>query len=302
MGDILIRSGCFICMIILGAVLRRTGFLKKEDFYLISKIVVNITLTCAIITNLAGKTFDLSMLPMVLIGFGFGVLLAGTTALLYRKKDRGSRAFAVLNVAGCNVSNFALPFISGFLSPEAIMATSLFDVGNSVICLGGMYSLAKMIKDGSRFSLKSIGKTISRSMPFMTYMVMFLLSILHVAVPAPVTDFTGMIGSSNTFLAMFMLGIGFNIRISRGQVGNILRVLGIRYTMAAAATLLVYFVLPLPEICRQTAVLIFFAPIASAAPAFTAKIDEDYETASVINSISILVGIMIMTVLLVMIR
>lgn len=285
-------------MILLGVILRAVGFLKKEDFHLISRIVINITLSCAIVTNIAGKTFDFSMLPMVLIGLGYGLMLAAVTALLLRKKGAGPRSFAVMNVAGCNVSNFALPFISGFLGPEAIMATSLFDVGNSLICLGGEYSFAKMIRDGSRFSFRTLGRTMIRSMPFMTYMVMFVLSILRVSLPAPVVEFTGMIGGANTFLAMFMLGIGFNLRVSRGQVRDVLRVLGIRYAGAVAASLLVYFVLPLPEVCRQAAVLIFFAPIGSAAPAYTARLGEDYETASVINSVSIILGIVIMTVLL----
>ena len=35
MQDILIKAGCYIAIIILGIVLRRTGFFKEEDFNLI---------------------------------------------------------------------------------------------------------------------------------------------------------------------------------------------------------------------------------------------------------------------------
>ena len=45
MADILTRAGCFIAIILLGMVLRRVGFFKQEDFYVLSKIVVKITLT-----------------------------------------------------------------------------------------------------------------------------------------------------------------------------------------------------------------------------------------------------------------
>ena len=40
MTDILVRAGCFVAIIILGIVLRRTGFFKREDFDLLSRIVI----------------------------------------------------------------------------------------------------------------------------------------------------------------------------------------------------------------------------------------------------------------------
>ena len=55
MTDILVRAGCFVAIIVLGLVLRRTGFFRREDFNLLSKIVIRITLPSSIITNFAGR-------------------------------------------------------------------------------------------------------------------------------------------------------------------------------------------------------------------------------------------------------
>ena len=52
MGAILMRAACFILIIILGHVLRRIGFFKKDDFYVLSKTVLKITLPAAIISNM----------------------------------------------------------------------------------------------------------------------------------------------------------------------------------------------------------------------------------------------------------
>ena len=70
MTDILIRAACFVAIIVLGAVLRRSGFFKKEDFHLLSKIVIRITLPAAIVTNFAGRELDYSLLMLILVGFG----------------------------------------------------------------------------------------------------------------------------------------------------------------------------------------------------------------------------------------
>ena len=75
MADILTRAGCFIAIILLGMVLRRVGFFKQEDFYVLSKIVVKITLTAAIVKSFVGRELEPSMIILTLIGFGFGVLL-----------------------------------------------------------------------------------------------------------------------------------------------------------------------------------------------------------------------------------
>ena len=51
MADILIKAGSYIAIILLGIVLRRVGFFKKEDFNVLVKIVIRITLPAAIIVS-----------------------------------------------------------------------------------------------------------------------------------------------------------------------------------------------------------------------------------------------------------
>ena len=182
MADILIRAACFVAVILLGAVLRRAGFFKKEDFLLLSKIVIRITLPAAIVTNFAGRELDYSLLVLILIGFLCGVVQMLTAYLLNRRRGRAAQSFAVLNTAGINIGNFVLPFAQGFLGPAGVMVVSLFDVGNSVTCLGGAYSVAGMIlEDRKGFSLRPVFRALGKSFPLITYMVMCLLSVFRVA-------------------------------------------------------------------------------------------------------------------------
>ena len=48
MGDILIKAGCYVAIIVLGYVLRKAGFFGPEAFGVLSKVVIKITLPAAI--------------------------------------------------------------------------------------------------------------------------------------------------------------------------------------------------------------------------------------------------------------
>jgi hypothetical protein len=294
MTDILVRAACFVAVIVIGAVLRRTGFFKKEDFALLSKIVIRITLPAAIITNFAGRQLDYSLLVLILIGFLCGIVQMLTAYLLNRRRGKSAQSFAVLNTSGVNIGNFVLPFAQGFLGPAGVMVVSLFDVGNAVTCLGGAFSVAEMIqKNRKRFSFLPILRALARSVPLITYITVCLLSILRIDLPGPVVSLAGIIGNANAFLAMLMLGVGFHVDTSR--IPDMIRLLLPRYLVSAAMAALCYFLLPVPSIYRPALIIPFLGPVATAAPAFTAQLNEDYELASAVNSFSILISILLIS-------
>ena len=242
MADILTRAGCFIAIILLGMVLRRVGFFKQEDFYVLSKIVVKITLTAAIVKSFVGRELEPSMIILTLIGFGFGVLLIVLGVVMNLHKAPKDQAFAALNQSGCNISNFGLPFTQSFLGPVGVMAVALFDVGNAFICLGGSYSIAAMIQDRSGgISPKKLFVSFGKSVPLMTYIIMTVLSALKIQLPNPVVEFTGIIANANAFMAMLMIGVGFRLSGSREQLGDIVRIIGVRYAAGFALALLGWF-------------------------------------------------------------
>ena len=74
MLDIIVRAGCFVAIIILGYVLKKIGVFKEQDFSVLSKVVMKITLPAAIVSSFAGKEFDPAMLTIVLLGLGGGII------------------------------------------------------------------------------------------------------------------------------------------------------------------------------------------------------------------------------------
>ncbi|MBR4501619.1 MAG: AEC family transporter [Clostridia bacterium] len=299
MTQILVRAGCFCAIILMGHILRRMNFFKKEDFAVLSKIVIRITLTCSIVNSFNGKSLDAAMLTMTLFGFGFGLSLAALAFFFSRRSSPGVRAFAVLNTTGVNIGNFVLPFAQSFLGAEAVMAVSLFDVGNSFFCLGGAYGLALAVSRGEkRIDMRPVFSALSRSVPFITYLLMTMLCAFRLTLPRPLMEFTGIVGNANAFLAMLMLGVGFNISPDREKIGLIIRILSVRFSLGIGLSLLSWFVLPMPFSLKQALAILFLGPIASAAPAFTEQMKGDHELSSAVNSLSIVISVLLIVVCL----
>lgn len=298
MLDMITRAGCFASIIFLGMALRKLGVFRESDFRVLSTIVVKITLPATIISSFAGQTIDPALLSLSAIGLGGGILylLLGLVLNLRSGKDR--RAFEMLNLSGYNIGNFTLPFVQGFLGPVGVITTSLFDAGNAVVCLGGAYGVASSVKVGGGFDLRRVVKALGTSVPFLCYILVVSLNLLHLTLPAPVIECAGIISGANAFMAMLMIGVGFRICVDREQLGSMLRILSVRYAVAAILALVCYFVLPFDLQIRQTLVILVFAPIASAVPAFTEELGGNIGLSSAVNSISIVISIVIIVTLL----
>lgn len=298
MQEILVKAGCYIAIILLGIFLRRIGFFKAEDFTVLSKIVIRITLPAAIIASSVGREMDASMLSIVLLGLGGGVLYMILGWLFGRRGGKEQQAFDILNIPGYNIGTFAMPFTQNFLGSVGVITTSLFDVGNAFVCLGGAYGVASAVKEGKGFDIKRIVKALSRSVPFLVHVAVVTSNLVGLRWPEPVVSCAQIIGNGNAFLAMLMIGVGFQLKAEKSQLGRVFHILSIRYGLAALLALIYYFVLPFDLEIRQTLVILAFSPIGSAVPGFTAELKGDVGLSSAVNSFSIFFSIIIIVLLL----
>lgn len=298
MLDVLIRAGCFVAMIILGYVLKLVGVFKKEDFSVLSRIVMKITLPAAIVVSMSSYTIDLSMLTIVLIGLGGCAVCILVAFLLNLGRGKERQAFAITNVSGYNIGCFTMPFAQSFLGPAGVVTCSLFDIGNAVFCLGGGYGIASSLKEGKGFDLKRIAKALLTSVPFVTYIIMIVLNLTKVRLPDPVLTFAELVAGANVLASMLMIGVGFDLHMKPSQIGDVLRIVLLRYGVAAVLSAVCFFLLPFPLDIRKALVILLFSPIGSAALAFTEELGSDVALASTVNSICIIISIVLIVAFL----
>ena len=299
MLDILVRAGCFVGIIILGYVLRKIKFFKEEDFTVLSKIVLRITLPAAIVTSFAGKKVEISMLLLSLMGIGIGAVYIGLAFALNRRRPKEDTIFDVVNLSGYNIGAFTMPFVQSFLGPVGVISTSLFDVGNAFVCLGGSHGIGICLKQGGKLSIKKIIRTMLRSVAFDTYLIMLLVGMAKITLPSPILSFAQLIGNANPFIAMLMIGVGFKLSGDKEKIGRIVRTLSVRYGVGLLFALGCFYLLPFPREVRVALIILAFSPFPSSSPIYTDDLEGDVGLSSALNSISIVCSIVIIVTLLV---
>lgn len=302
MREVLSRAISLVVIIILGHVIKRLGWMGKEDFPKLSRIMLTITLPAALMTSFDSFSLDFILLYIALIGFVFNMLNSIVGRWLRRKESTEEQVYGILHSGSYNIGAFAMPYLSAFLGGTSLIYSSLFDIGNAFSSAGVNYSWALSKAKNRAFSVRAFVAQMFRSPVFVTYLFLLLLQILGWRLPAPVIEFTSIVGSANTFIAMLMLGIGLELRLHSTKIGRALRLLTQRYVMATIFLLLTWFLLPAPVEVRSVLGVLYFSPIAAMISGFVAEADGDVELSTFTSSVSIIVGIIVMPIIIILLQ
>ena len=299
MEQVLTKALAFVIIIAFGYLLKQRGFFKSDDYKLIAKIVLNITLPCAVITSFAAFKMEYTLFVLTLIGFLGNLLMIVWGFMLTRYQTNAAKIFYVFNLAGYNIGCFTLPFAQSFLGPFAVVATCMFDVGNSIMCTGGTYALASgLVHTGEKYepvTLRSVAAKLLSSVLFVVYVLMLVCALFEVHLPQPVYTLTGLIGSANTFLSMLMIGMMFEMTLDLEKLKQVREVVLYRYVFGVALAWVCFYHAPLNAEVKEVLTLVFLAPSTAIAPIFIARMGGNVELAGFANSITIVISIILMT-------
>lgn len=301
MANVTFRLFSLLLPLLLGYFLKRGRFFGPEDYRVVVKIIMNITLPCAVIQSFYGFQMDLALLSLTFTGFFANWVMALLALGLSRKQGKKERMLDMLCASGFNLGNFMLPFTQQFIGGTGVALQSLFDVGNSMMCTGGTYVFgAGVLKlDGKKMGIKGILSKLAHSTPLVTYLVMILLAVSQVPIPEWVATVTQPTGAANGFLSMFMIGMMFEIRFDEAYRKTAVSVLAKRYACGTVMALLFYFVLPFDLPARQILTVCAFAPVPSMAAVYTEQVGGDVGLASFVTSCSFVIsGVIVVALIL----
>lgn len=299
--DSLSNSGVYLAVLAGGYLLKKAGLFRVQDARFLSAVIMNITLPAAIVKGFAGVELSGVLLLTFVFSFLVSLTLVCTGAVLSRGRPAVERGTTILNTNTFNCGNFAIPFLAGVVSSESFAAMCMFDVGAAIFTYGPNAAVAQRAMGGGKgrgAGLGSVLKKLFTTPTFLVYVAMVALSLLHWELPGFVMNVAVMAGNANSFLAMLCIGILFEVRFPREGRATVARVLAGRYTVCALAAVVLWLWLPVPREVARTLVVMLFAPVASCAPMITIENGCDGTVAAVINSISMVLSITIMTLLL----
>lgn len=294
MAAILTRALFFFLLIVLAYVLKKAGFLKSDDSKALGKLILYITLPSAVISGFSSFSFTALLLLIPLISFAANIALEAIGYILAKGKRDSEKIFYLLNTPTYNIGNFTLPFSSGFLGPEGVIGTCLFDMGASFLTLSGCYAFTSAVlkREGERSLLKDALKIFTKP-AFDAYIIMIILSLLGLKMPSFIIDFASFISPANGVLAMLMIGLMLDFRLKKSDLFPVFKVIFIRLVFASVLALLVYNFLPLAIEMKRAVVITFFSPISSSSAAFVTEFNGNNEQAGFAGSLSIIISLSI---------
>ena len=296
MLDIIIRASYFILMIAVSYLLKRAGILSKEDGVAIARVVLNLTLPCAVLVSFRSFVFDWSYMLIPLISFMSNILMLSVGFMISRGKSREERIFYMLELSAYNIGNFTLAFVTGLLSTAGVVASCLFDMGNSPMSVA-INAVITQIAVGDMMShrraFRSLLSVFTRP-AFDAYIIMLIFSALPVSLPDRVFEFAGLISPANGPLAMIMIGLMLEFRLDKSKLKEVVVVNVLRLLLAVAIAFLFFRFAPFPYEARKAVAITAFAPISSASPAFVAEMKGDVALVGFASTVSIALALILM--------
>jgi predicted permease len=297
MLDVLLQPGIYVGIIVLAFVLKRSGLVPDTAFSVTSRVMTNLTLPCAILSTFTAMEVDYSLLAMIAVGICMNLMTLAVGFAASHGRYRSDRGFNMINFSGFNLGCFAMPFMQSFFTPTAVAAAYLVDAGNSIMCTGLNYSIVSSLEGENRPDFRQVIKQLLTTIPFVTYLFALFIWFTGIQIPVFFREFFATAGGANPVIAMVTIGFGMNIRMNRAYIRRICGTVAGHFLGGALIALITVFLLPLPGALKRVVVILCFAPISAMTPIFTERLREDVELSATVNSVSILVSIVAMTVL-----
>jgi len=298
---IIVKLISMLFPVLLGYCLKKVGFFGAFDYQIMAKTAINITLPCAVIASFASMELDMKLLGVTAAAFILNVCVLAYGLLTSRGiRDKKLRCLDLFCVTGYNMGNFLIPFAQQFMGSAGVAVTALFDAGNSPMCTGGHYIVITTAVniDGKKTTWRDIGKKMLSSPPFIVYIIMIVMMVLHIRIPGPAAEVAQLTGNANAFVSMFMMGLMFEFQFEKEYLQAAAFALVRKYLFGAAAALVFYYCLPFDMLVRQVMVLIAFAPIPSLASIFTENTKGNVGLCSFITSCSFIISSILITALI----
>ncbi|MFQ9610637.1 MAG: AEC family transporter [Lachnospira sp.] len=312
MTSIIATSSIYLFAMLLAFVLKKVGLFHKEDKKILSNLIFYVTLPASLISGFTGAQVNVYYIVSILIGFGVNTVMVIAGQIASARKGRRMQAIYAVNASGFNMACIAIPFLSNFYY-DGVPYLCMFDVGDSFYTLGTTYALAQMRMsqeknaknskekelNKSDIHILTVFKSLFTSVPFDVYFIMTVLSFLNYKLPDIVIQAADFCGHGNGFLAMMMIGISFELNMSKETFGEVIHLLLLRYGIGIISAVFIFCILPAPLIMRQILCAAVFSSSAAVSIIYSEKLGVSTDIAAALNPLSTVLMIPVMAMVVV---
>jgi malate permease and related proteins len=280
-----------IVIIGLGYILKRFNVLKEQDGEGLSRIIFNLTLPALIIVTFNDIKIDYSLILLIGIAFFYGLLIAFLGLFMFKNETRRVKGMMGMMVPGFNIGLFAYPLVEGIWGKEGIKYFGMFDVGNAFIVFGVSYLIGSFYaQDKAKLGIKEISGKMVKSIPFMTYIIIFLLSVIGLHLPSFIIEVSGIVSLANMPMALLLLGIYLNFSFEKSYKNLAIKFIAVRYGVGLVLGIILFMVLPFEDMFKYTVLIGLILPTSVSILPYSVEFDYDRKFVGTVSNVTILIS------------
>ena len=284
-----------LAMIIFGYLIKKYNYVTEKEGKTISRFLMHTTFPALMVVSTMRIKLESSLflIPFLTLAFGSTMLLIAW--FVFRKYPNDMRGLLTMGAGGLNTGLFAFPIIEGIWGRDALVYAIMFDIGNTVVVFGLVYSIGNYFakKGESTIDFQVILNKVIRLPPLQGMAIGLLINVLHIPVPNICVDFLDVLAKGNKPIVLLLMGIYLSFELDRKQVWAVGKVLIIRYICGFLAVAMIYNILP-PSLEQSILIVCVVLPVGLIILPFSDELHFDSRVAALLVNMSLLVSFVVM--------
>jgi predicted permease len=283
---------------VIGILLRSSGLVNRDQATFLFRIVLYVTLPALVFLAIVESELTRRTILLPVLCFVINAVCTIVAIVYARAAKLGNRQAGAL-VLGAGITNmmFLFPFMLAGFGRTALAEAVLFDLGNAVFVATVAYSLALRFGESKAGTVTTFLSKTLRSPIFLAVAAGVVVDMVDWELPDLATDVLSPLGTATIPLVLMAVGISFSAAGLFRRLPIITLLL--RMPLGLIVGLLLVWLLGFEGLTASVIVVSAAAPIGFSSVTLVSIAHLDTEQAASALSVSIIVGMISTTLLLV---
>ncbi len=180
-----------IAIILTGFLLKKYNLISEKEGKTISKFLMHTTFPALMIISMARVKLETSLILIPIFALVVGLSMLLIAWIWFSNYEKALRGVLTMGVGGFNSGLFGFPIIEGLFGKQAMVYAIMFDIGNTFIVFGAIYSIGTYFstKKKSETGIKPIIKKVFSLPPVLGILLGLIINFTNIPLPKIFFDF-----------------------------------------------------------------------------------------------------------------
>jgi malate permease and related proteins len=286
-----------IAIILVGFLLKKYNLISEQEGKTISKFLMHTTFPALMIVTMARVKLETSLILIPLFALVVGLSMLLIAWMWFSNYEKALRGILTMGVGGFNSGMFGFPIIEGLFGKQAMVYAIMFDIGNTFIVFGAIYSIGTYFSANrkAQTGIKPILKKVLSLPPVLGILLGLIINITNLSLPKMFFDFLDVLAIGNKPLVLLLMGIYLSFELDKKLMIAISKVIIIRVSVGIIVVLGIYYLVNSDySLMKNVLMLCALMPIGLTILPFSDELGYDSRIAGTMLNISFIVSFVLM--------